>query len=99
MTRLIDRPEFWGGLLILIAAAGLALQARHWQRGRLTAGQAVTGMIARGGFLLLGIIYVAGLAETWRRAPFYGLAIVGLGIFLHLAVNVYHRIRGPEDET
>ncbi|MEX1184480.1 MAG: hypothetical protein WEF86_14810 [Gemmatimonadota bacterium] len=89
----MDRSEAWGAVLIAAALLSLGLQVMHLRRGRITAMQAGTGMIARGGFLLLGVIYVTGLVERWPGAPLFGLAVVGIGIFLHLAAGILQNLR------
>jgi hypothetical protein len=96
MDSLLERADVWGWLLIVAALVSLALQFMHWRRGRITTAQAVTAMIARAGFLVLGVIYVSPLIVRHPRAPLLGLAIVGGGILLHLTVNVIHRMRGGE---
>jgi hypothetical protein len=93
----MDRPELWGWLLIAAALISLGLQLMHWRRGRISTAQAVTGMIARSGFLVLGVIYVTDLIVRYPRAPLLGLAIVGGGIFLHLTVNIISNIRRSKD--
>lgn len=89
----MDQALLWGMVLIVAAVLSLGLQAMHWRRGRISTAQAVTAMLARSGFLVLGVIYVTGLVERWPRAPFIGLAIVGIGILLHLTANVVHNVR------
>ena len=91
------RTTGWGIVLIVAALLSLGLQLMHWRRGRINAVQAATGMLARAGFLLLGVVYVAGLVERWPRAPFIGLAVVGIGILLHLAANVVQNLRGSRE--
>jgi hypothetical protein len=93
----MDRPELWGWLLIAAALISLGLQLMHWRRGRISTAQAVTGMIARSGFLVLGVIYVTDLIVRYPRAPLLGLAIVGGGIFLHLTVNIISNTRRSKD--
>jgi hypothetical protein len=97
MDSLLERSDVWGWLLIAAALISLSLQVMHWRRGRISTAQAVTGMIARGGFLVLGIIYVTDLIIRYRRAPLVGLGIVGAGIFLHLTVNVLSNMRRRRD--
>lgn len=94
---MMEQAETWGWLLIAAALISLSLQVMHWRRGRIGAAQAATAVLARSGFLLLGVIYVAGLVERWPRAPLLGLAIVGVGIFLHLTVNVIRNIRRRDE--
>jgi putative membrane protein len=97
---------FWIALTIVFfrwsrassgGAARAGLQLMHWRRGRISTAQAVTGMIARSGFLVLGVIYVTDLIVRYPRAPLLGLAIVGGGIFLHLTVNIISNIRRSKD--
>lgn len=90
---MMQQAETWGWLLIAAALISLTLQVMHWRRGRISAAQAGTAVLARSGFLLLGVIYVFGLVERWPRAPLLGLVVVGTGIFLHLTVNVIHNLR------
>lgn len=97
MDSLLDRSDVWGWLLIAAAVTSLGLQLMHWRRGRISTAQAVTGMIARSGFLVLGIIYVTDLIIRYPRSPLLGLAIVGGGVFLHLTMNVIASIRRGRD--
>jgi hypothetical protein len=89
----MNRPELWGWLLIVAALGAVSLQLLHWRRGRISAARALTGVLARTGFLLLGIIYVTDLIVRYPRAPLYGLSVVGVGILLHLLAGVVERHR------
>lgn len=89
----MERYDVWGGILIIAALISLALQVHHWRRGRLTTAQFAAGSLARAAFLFLGIIYATDLVARWPRLPIAGLFIVGIGIFLNMAVNVLHRHR------
>ncbi|HUF50355.1 MAG TPA: hypothetical protein VMN60_05945 [Longimicrobiales bacterium] len=83
-------------LLIVVAAASIALQIHHYRRGVISLARAVTASVARSGFIVLGVIYATDMIRRWPRAPLAGLAIVGAGIFLHLANNILENVRGRE---
>lgn len=83
---------FWGGILILAALVASALQIRRWRTRRIGTLQLAAGLVARAGFLFLGIIYAAELTDRWRRAPLVGLGIVGVGIVLNLAAGIFDNI-------
>jgi Kef-type K+ transport system membrane component KefB len=83
----------WGVVLIIAALIAAGLQFRRWQQARITALQLAVGMVARGGFLFLGIIYATGLIYRWPRAPLIGLGIVGIGIVLNLVTGILDNIR------
>lgn len=55
--------------------------------------QFAAGLIARAGFLFLGILYAFGLVYRWPRAPLIGLGIVGAGIVLNLAAGIIENVR------
>lgn len=83
----------WGGILALAAVVAIALQIRSWRAHRMTGLQFAAGLVARGGFLFLGLIYATRLADGWRRAPLIGLWIVGVGIVLNLTAGIIENIR------
>ena len=83
----------WGGVLAVAAAVAIVLQVRSWRAGRMSTLQLAAGLIARVGFLFLGVMYAARLTEGWQRAPFIGLGIVGVGIVLNLTAGVIENIR------
>jgi hypothetical protein len=83
----------WGIILIIAAVVAMALQLRRWRTRQITAMLFAAGMIARAGFLFLGVIYAADLIYRWRRAPLVGLGIVGLGIVLNLTAGIIESIR------
>lgn len=83
----------WGIVLLLAALVAIGLQVRRWRARRLTTLQFAAGLIARMGFLFLGILYAAGLVYRWPRAPLIGLGIVGAGIVLNLAAGIIDNIR------
>lgn len=76
-------------VLIAVAVLSIALQVRQYRRGVYSLRRALTGSIARFGFLVLGVMYAAGLVQRWPRAPFIGIGIVVLGIVLHLGNNIF----------
>lgn len=82
----------WGIVLVVVALVTIVLQARRWRRGRIDGLQLAAGMVARAGFLFLGIIYAAGLVYRWPRAPLYGLVVVGIGIVLNLLAGILANI-------
>ena len=75
-------------ILILGALLSIGLQYRHYRRGVFSRRRAITGSIARFGFLVLGVMYLTGLAQRSRYAPFVGIGIVVLGVILHLGNNI-----------
>ncbi|HSJ29879.1 MAG TPA: hypothetical protein VK933_00500 [Longimicrobiales bacterium] len=95
----------WGIVLLVAALIAIGLQVRRWRARRITTLQFAAGLIARGGFLVLGILYAFRLVYRWPRAPLVGLAIVGAGIVLNLAAGIIDNIRrarapfGDSDHT
>ena len=95
----------WGLVLLLAALVAIGLQVRRWRTRRMTTLQFAAGLIARVGFLCLGILYATGLVYRWPRAPLIGLGIVGAGIVLNLTAGVIDNIRrarapyGDSDHT
>jgi hypothetical protein len=95
----------WGIVLTVAALVAIGLQVRRLRSARITTLQFAAGMIARGGFLMLGILYASGLVYRWPRAPLIGLGIVGIGIVLNLVAGIFDNIRRTrslhrnEDET
>jgi hypothetical protein len=89
----VSSYEVWGLILIVVALATIVLQIRRFRTGRLSRLQLAAGMIARLGFLFLGILYATDLVAEHRRAPFIGLGIVGAGIALNLVAGVVENIR------
>ena len=95
----------WGIILVAAALVAIGLQVRRWRAARITALQFAAGMVARAGFLFLGILYASDLVYRWPRAPLLGLGIVGVGIVLNLAAGIIENIRyartprGPADDT
>lgn len=85
--------EIWGLVLIIVTLVTVFLLIRRFRAGRITTLHLVAGLIARAGFLLLGIVYVTEIIDRNRRAPIYGLAVVGAGIALNLLANVIENIR------
>lgn len=83
----------WGLVLITAALVAIALQFQRLRTHRITGLQFAAGMIARAGFLLLGILYATELVYRWPRAPLVGLGIVGVGIVLNLTAGVIENIR------
>jgi uncharacterized protein with PQ loop repeat len=83
----------WGIILVVAALVAIGLQVRRWRAGRVTTMLFAAGMIARAGFLFLGIIYAADLVYRWRRAPLIGLGIVGIGIALNLVAGIIENVR------
>lgn len=83
-------------ILIVLAAASIGLQLYHYRRGVISARRAATASIARFGFVVLGLLYATDAIARWPRAPIYGLAIVGIGIFLHLANNILENVQRRE---
>jgi phosphate/sulfate permease len=74
-------------VLIAVAVLSIALQVYQYRRGLYSARRALTGSIARFGFVVLGVTYAAGLVQRWRYAPLIGLGIAMLGFILYLANN------------
>jgi putative effector of murein hydrolase LrgA (UPF0299 family) len=95
----------WGLLLIGMALVTMGLQIRRYRARRITRTQLFAGMIARLGFLFLGIVYVTELIDRNRRLPLIGLAIVGLGIALNLVAGILENVRRarapdlPDDDS
>lgn len=83
----------WGLILIIAALVAIAFQVQRLRTHQITGLQFAAGMIARGGFLLLGILYATDLVYRWPRAPLIGLGIVGVGILLNLTAGVIENIR------
>lgn len=83
----------WGIVLTAAALVAIGLQVRRLRSARITTLQFAAGMIARGGFLILGILYASGLVYRWPRAPLIGLGIVGIGIVLNLVAGIIENIR------
>ncbi|HEX2167313.1 MAG TPA: hypothetical protein VHG09_08810 [Longimicrobiales bacterium] len=93
----------WGIILLIAALIAIGLQVRRWRAAHISTLQFGAGMIARAGFLFLGILYASGLVYRWPRAPLYGLGVVGFGILLNLTAGVIDNIRrarspGHEDD-
>jgi hypothetical protein len=94
----------WGFILSIAALVAIALQVRRLRSHQITVLQFAAGMIARAGFLLLGLLYATELVYRWPRAPLIGLGIVGAGIVLNLTAGIIENIRRAraprvEDET
>lgn len=95
----------WGMILAVAALVAIGLQVRRWRAARITTLQFAAGMVARAGFLVLGILYASDLVYRWPRAPLLGLGIVGAGIVLNIAAGIIENIRharspsGPADDT
>lgn len=85
--------EVWGLILVVVALVTIGLQIRRYRARRITTPQMLAGMVARFGFLFLGIVYVTELIERNRRLPLIGLAIVGLGIALNLVAGIVENVR------
>jgi hypothetical protein len=83
----------WGAILLAAALAAVAFHAWRWRRGRMTTLQFGAGLVARVGFILLGVLYAFDLEYRWPRAPLYGRGVVGVGILLNLTANTIERIR------
>ena len=83
----------WGIILLVAALVAIGLQVRRWRARRMTTLQFAAGLIARGGFLILGILYAFGLVYRWPRAPLIGLGIVGAGIVLNLTAGIIENVR------
>lgn len=85
--------QTWGWLLVAVAAITIGLTVHRYRRGLITTLQFGVAMIARLAFLFLGVVYVTELIVRYPRLPLAGLFVVGLGIFLNLAVNTWERVR------
>lgn len=83
----------WGIVLVIAALLAIALHVRRWRARQVPTMQFAAGMIARAGFLFLGVIYATGFVYGQPRAPLLGLGIVGIGIVLNLAAGVIDNIR------
>ena len=83
----------WGIVLLLAALVAIGLQVRRWRARRLSTPQFAAGLIARAGFLFLGILYASGLVYRWPRAPLIGLGVVGAGIVLNLVTGIIDNVR------
>lgn len=83
----------WGIILVGAALLAMGLQVRRRRAARITTMQFAAGMVARAGFLILGILYASDLVYRWPRAPLLGLAIVGVGIVLNLTAAIIENIR------
>lgn len=85
--------QLWGGMLIAVAVLTIGLQVRRLRQGRITRMQMLAGLIARLGFIFLGLVYVTGIVDTHRRIPIVGLALVGCGVALNLVAGIVENIR------
>lgn len=83
----------WGIVLVAVALLTIGLQVRRWRLRQITALQFAAGLVARVGFLVLGLIYVTGYVYDQPRAPLYGLGVVGAGIVLNLTAGVIENVR------
>lgn len=83
----------WGVVLTIAALIAIGLQIRRLRSAQITTIQFAAGMIARGGFLILGILYASDLVYRWPRAPLIGLGIVGIGIVLNLVAGIIENVR------
>ncbi|HEX6307404.1 MAG TPA: hypothetical protein VFZ69_04395 [Longimicrobiales bacterium] len=83
----------WGIVLVAAALIAVGLHVRRWRLGRITGLQFWAGMIARLGFVVLGLMYATGYVDRSRRAPIWGLAIVGIGIVLNLLAGILAGVR------
>lgn len=83
----------WGIVLTVAALVAIGLHVRRLRAARITMLQFAAGMVARGGFLILGILYASDLIYRWPRAPLIGLGIVGIGIVLNLLAGIIENIR------
>ena len=84
----MDRYRALSLVLIAVALLSIALQVHQYRRGVYSGRRALTGSIARFGFLVLGVMYATGLVQRWPRAPFVGIGVVVLGVILHLGNNI-----------
>lgn len=84
----------WGIILTVAALVAIGFQIHRLRTAQITTLQFAAGMVARGGFLLLGILYASDLVYRWPRAPLIGLGIVGLGIVLNLVAGIIETVRG-----
>lgn len=83
----------WGVILIVAALIAIGLQVRRLRSARITNLQFAAGLVARLGFLFLGILYASGLVYRWPKAPLLGLGVVGGGIVLNLIAGIFDNIR------
>lgn len=83
----------WGIILTIASLVAIGWQVGRWRAHHVTTMQFAAGMIARAGFLFLGVIYAADLIYRWRRAPLIGLGIVGVGIILNLSAGIIENVR------
>ena len=83
----------WGMVLVAVALITIGLQVRRWRLRQITTLQFAAGLVARVGFLVLGLIYVTGYVYDQPRAPLYGLGVVGVGIVLNLTAGVIENVR------
>lgn len=86
-------PATWGIVLVIASLVAIGLQVRRWRTHQVTTMQFAAGIVARAGFLFLGVIYAADLIYRWPRAPLIGLGVVGLGIALNLTAGIIENIR------
>jgi hypothetical protein len=89
----VNSYEMWGLVLIAVAVVTIVLQVRRYRAHRITTLQLLAGMVARAGFLFLGIVYVTELVVAHRRLPLVGLFIVGVGIALNLVAGIIANVR------
>lgn len=83
----------WGIILIVAALVAIGLHFRRWRTQRITNLAFAAGLIARAGFVALGIMYAFAFVDRYPRAPVYGLAVVGVGIILNLLAGIIDNIR------
>lgn len=83
----------WGVVLTVAALVAIGYQVHRLRTARITTLQFAAGMVARGGFLLLGILYATDLVYRWPRSPIIGLGVVGAGIVLNLIAGIIENFR------
>ena len=74
-------------VLIVVAVLSIALQFHQYRRGIVSGARALTGSLARFGFVVLGVVYLTGWVARWRYAPLVGIGIVVIGFVLYRAIG------------
>jgi hypothetical protein len=75
---------FWAALLIAVAGVSLVLLLRRVRAGSVPAMAAAGGVVFRVGLMLVGALYLAGIAPRSRTAFLAALGVIAAGAVLNL---------------